>query len=457
MDFNKLNRGDLNNLQNQDLDFDKKAMWANLENRKERRPVFWWWGVGLGAALLLVGMFFYFNSDFEIKEKVSQVTDYQSNVVRDKMKNVEKEIENKELDLKSNFENGIASTKEKQITSNKKSAKFIDKEQLSRTQSAAEKQISEAPIFNSTNQNFEADSKKSTKIDTKKVVNQISKSTVSLSENSKFDSSQIALGLLPLLHNKKQFLEIGNNEKFDLKTIGNFKPKNFKKTNLLVSIFGGIGYQQRILATKGERINSEYLAARKNNETVLESWSAGLLIDKRINKKLQIGTGIELVQHNEKFLLKKYETNNIEAFTKEEIPSSFLNQNGFLTKTTENIYQNQIRLVNVPLSVSYLMETKNIRLTPTASVVFNLTQASMGHIENVQGEVTDMTPFFKSNIGLAYRFGCRIYYPLNTRYLLFANPQFEINPSDVSQSIGPISQKRNVLRLDIGVSTQIGF
>ena len=42
MNFNKLNRGDLNNLQNQDLDFDKEVMWSNFEQQKKKRPILWW-------------------------------------------------------------------------------------------------------------------------------------------------------------------------------------------------------------------------------------------------------------------------------------------------------------------------------------------------------------------------------------------------------------------------------
>lgn len=63
-----------------------------------------------------------------------------------------------------------------------------------------------------------------------------------------------------------------------------------------------------------------------------ESWAAGILIDKKIGKNLLIGTGLELVQHNEQLTLFEYKTENINAFPQDEVPADLRNQNGFLTK-----------------------------------------------------------------------------------------------------------------------------
>jgi len=52
-----------------------------------------------------------------------------------------------------------------------------------------------------------------------------------------------------------------------------------------------------------------------------------------------------------------------------------------------------------------MFNSKNIRFAPTGSLVFNVSQKSNGHIEIEEGNVDDLQHYFKSKVGLAYRFG----------------------------------------------------
>ena len=167
---------------------------------------------------------------------------------------------------------------------------------------------------------------------------------------------------------------------------------------------------------------------------------------------MMIGSGIEYIQHNERLTLTESQTDNIETFEQSDVPNEFLSQEGFLTKNTSFIYQNQHRLFNIPVNISWLLKSNKIRLAPTVGLVINVLQKSTGEIENREGIATDLNPHFKTNVGLAYRLGCKFLYPLNSRVSLYANPQFELNTSELSTIQNPISQRRNFVKLDIGIS-----
>ena len=447
MDFNKLNRGDLNNLQNQDLDFDKGAMWANLENRKERRPVFGWMLMFAGVGLALLGSAFFFFENGDANDFSTQIVDNQSiekveteNISlsdNEKIELVEQEIEQTTIKTEKKLSSNHPSVKESENgfepkNKSETNSTFIKKELINTRDESLNFQPTQSSIEELKNASIEIQN---------------------LTENKNRDLEN--LDLAESIELKQAFLNVEKKEEFDLPKTVFSKGKKSKSFDLLITPFAGIGYQFQTLKTKGELQNPEYFNARKANEKQFESWSFGFLVDKKITKNLMLGTGIEFVQHNEQLMLVESQTDNIEAFTQGEVPSEFLGREGFLTKEISTIYQNQHRLINVPLNVSWMLNFKKVRFAPTTSLVFNISQKLNGHIQNEAGMTDDLSPYFKSKIGLAYRFGCRVYYPINPRFILFANPQFELNPNDVSNELNPILQKRNTLRLDIGISTKI--
>ena len=449
MDFNKLNRGDLNNLQNQDLDFDKEAMWSNLENRKKKRPFFWWMSIGSGIGLILLGAtYFYFSQETAFK-KPSQIVDNQ--YIEETKVTETKLSENSKIELVEEEAEQLNVKNENELLSNHST------EIKSKIDSDHKNKAEENFTFTSkdnfeTGNNYQIQTNRLQKPESKIFSNEIIRNS---KINEKINSEKIDLA--EAIDFKKAILKIEIDKDLELPKTVSSKLKRSKPHSLLITPFAGVGYQFRSLEMKEGQRNSEQLTRKKSNEKPHESWSFGLLIDKKLGNHLMLGTGFEFLQHNEQLTLYEYETNNIEGFAFVEIPDEFMGQEGFLTKKTSFIYQNQYRLLNVPVSISWLLHSKKLRLAPTASLIFNINQKSIGHIEIEEGVATDVAPFLKSQVGLAYRFGCRMYYPLNNGLMLFANPQFEINPSDISQSLNPISQKRNLVKIDIGVTKQFKY
>ena len=169
-----------------------------------------------------------------------------------------------------------------------------------------------------------------------------------------------------------------------------------------------------------------------------------------------IGTGLEYIQHNEQLTITSSETANISTLNSEAIPLEFASREGFLTTTTFEKYQTRHRLINVPLTFSWLLQTKNLTLAPSAGIVVNIGQISTGY--TLLGPDTTAEVIFNPRVGLGYRLGGKIFYQMNNRTSLFAFPQFEYNPSNIvyTSERNSITQRRNFAKVDVGISIRIG-
>ena len=284
MDLNNLERGQLHNLQNHEVDFDQDAMWKNIQQpKKKRKPVFWFWLGGFASILLaLLGLFI---SD---SNKIDSVIEYSNYLQSSSITAPKTILSQSEKENSSSLASTTNKVEPTNITTNKtkttetkifsKTPKNIDlTKQPNLNISTTEKKDLPNPnqiILLDSEKNISI--KKTKKESTKKDVSIENAQTSAEKEEEKTTNSTL-LNQLPSL--PLDFLEDPNTK------LGNPPPIiPIKKPRFTISAFAGIGYQFKKLELKNPEFNQAELDLRNNTESILETIALGLEIDKNIGK-----------------------------------------------------------------------------------------------------------------------------------------------------------------------------
>jgi len=445
MDLNNMERGGLGKLKKFESDFDENAVWQSIESKKKRKPVFWIWMSGALFIAAVIGGLYVLNFDENSTQNIdNQFVEKQvvsENETVDKEVGIEKEQIIENLSLES-VEERVTFSKEKiaaKSKSNVEQTSFSNQPEAIISDSELElfneqiKQKDEALKLNDFQKdaelNFPANSEKANpKIQTKSIesIQSLPFATTVIETETKFDS--------------------------DFKNLKDLPISIRKKNNLFVSVFSGIGYQIKSLNSKADFPNQEYIDLRNRHETVLESVTFGLDLDKKLTDRWFLGAGLEMVFHNEKLTISESRVEHIDDLAPEDVPADFEGQNGFLVRSKISEYHNQYRLLNAPIRLSYLIHFKKIRLLPEVGVVFNISQSAAGDIQNEEGIIMDLAPLYKTNVGVGYRGGCKFLVPIRNGFIVYAKSVFDFNPQNVATDDNLLIQKRSAIRLDLGLS-----
>ena len=213
------------------------------------------------------------------------------------------------------------------------------------------------------------------------------------------------------------------------------------------------------------------LEGRKETESSLESFTAGIFYSAATRKGLVLKTGLEYRQANEKFYLAYNTTeidhvNGILTVTVDDAGNTIGQTTGAktVTKTTEysNTAYNHYRFVNLPVGIGYRKSGKKSRWELSGGVDFNLLFRAEGTICN--SEIVP-TPFeygttmyentFRNTTGMgfwgAYGYDWRLTDQL--RWQLSANIQIPFHP--VSGPDYELVQRYINIGLQVGVVYQV--
>ncbi len=456
MDLNNLERGQLKGLQNQETDFDLDAMWKNIEPQtKKRRSFFWFWSGGGASLLLLFAGLFLYNSP-ATSTSIGDLTNETERLNLIEVETVNSAIEN----TKSIVTTSSPSQKTDKPLTSSKTKIAVSKKLKTDNQIKTKTPISNNSPSNSTKTAIKekvsfrnVETKKS--LDDLPLVNQKSAEIPSIPHTKKREkkantsdqkkeqktTTSTLLEKLPLL---SVFV------KKDLKAPPIITP--LKKPKFALSFFGGVGYQFKTLKLKDREFRPITLDLRNSSESVVGSFVFGMEIDRTINEQWSIGTGFELIVHSEKMLVENRTITNLDDLDRRQLPDFYIGREGYLIEVNDSTYFNHHRLLNVPIRVSYLFKYKKLRLMPEAGLVFNIFQKSGGHIKNSFDRTEELSTYFRKNIGASVRLGCKILIPTRSGFSIYARPSFEWNPNNVLAESQPIRQKRNLVRVDLGIS-----
>jgi len=228
--------------------------------------------------------------------------------------------------------------------------------------------------------------------------------------------------------------------------------KNAAGNKTYIEIYGGPDFALRSLSDTG---NSAYLQKRKESTKFASAFSAGLRYTRVFNNGMSIRTGINYSQINEKFT---FTQGNLVQVT------YIIDVNGDTTGsyiTTGTRYKttiNRFRTIDVPLLIGYEMGNGRIHTNINAGIIVNVYSWQKGEVLDASFKPVSITtgksnsPYqFKTNMGIGFMAGASVYYKLNEKAHLLAEPYFRYNLSPMSSDKLTFSQKYNTIGLRIGL------
>ena len=228
--------------------------------------------------------------------------------------------------------------------------------------------------------------------------------------------------------------------------------KNAAGNKTYIEVYGGPDMAFRSMSDTG---NSVYLQKRKESTTFSSAFSAGIRYTKVFNNGISIRTGINYSQINEKFT---YSEGNIVQVV--YIINNAGDTIGSYT-TTGSRYKttyNKFKTLDVPLVLGYELGNGNFHTNVNAGVIINAYSWQKGEVLDARLQPVDITtgksssPYqFKTNIGIGFIGSVSLYYKLNEKLHLMAEPYFRYNLTPASKEIITFKQKYNTAGLRLGL------
>lgn len=228
--------------------------------------------------------------------------------------------------------------------------------------------------------------------------------------------------------------------------------KNAAGNKTYVEVYGGPDYAFRSLSDTG---NSVYLQKRKESTKFSSAFSLGVRYTKVFSNGVSIRTGINYSQINEKFI---YSEGNIVQVV------YIINANGDTIgsyTTTGSRYKtthNKFRTIDVPLVLGYEMGNGKLHTNINAGVIVNAYSWQKGEVLDANLRPVNITTGkansqyqFKTNIGVGFIGSVSLYYKLNEKLHLMAEPYFRYNLTPASKEEITFKQKYNTAGLRLGL------
>ncbi|MEO6404697.1 MAG: hypothetical protein ABIY51_11215 [Ferruginibacter sp.] len=231
--------------------------------------------------------------------------------------------------------------------------------------------------------------------------------------------------------------------------------RNTSGNKKYIDFYAGPDYS---MATYSDTGNSNYKQLRQASTKSAIGFSAGIHYTKVFNNSMSIRTGLNYSQVNEKFTYKQ--GNYVQVVY-------IINNNGDTTgsysvtgtryKNSTNVY----RMADIPLVVGYEMGNDRLHANINAGVIINVHSWQKANVVDTSNNPIDVstgtnTPYsFKTNAGVGFIAGVSVYYKLNDKLHLMAEPYFRYNLSQANKTGITLKQKFNTAGVRLGVRLDI--
>ena len=229
--------------------------------------------------------------------------------------------------------------------------------------------------------------------------------------------------------------------------------RNAAGNKYYIEVYAGPDYAFKSFS---DTANSVLLQKRKESTSFRSAFSAGFRYTRVFNNGASIRAGVNYSQINEKF---SYVQSNIVQVTYITDPVTGDTTGTFLTrgsryKTTNNRYHT----IDIPLLLGF--ETGNGRLHANfnAGVVLNIYSWQKGESLDTSFRPVSITTGksaslyqYKTNIGAGFMGGISVYYKLNERLHLLAEPYWRYNFSPMNKEMLSLQEKFSTIGLRLGV------
>lgn len=228
--------------------------------------------------------------------------------------------------------------------------------------------------------------------------------------------------------------------------------KNAAGNKRYFEFYAGPDFGFRSLQDTG---NSAYLQKRRESTSFKSAFSAGVRYTRVFSNSMSVRAGINFSQINEKF---SYNQGNVVQVT------YIINANGDTVgsyTTTGSRYKttvNRYRTVDIPLTIGYEVGNGKLHANINAGAVVNLYSWQKGDVLDTAGNPVSITtgkgssPYqFKTNAGVGFIGAVSVYYKLNDKLHIMAEPYFRYNFTPMNKENITLKQKYQTAGLRLGV------
>ena len=205
--------------------------------------------------------------------------------------------------------------------------------------------------------------------------------------------------------------------------------------------------------------NSAYLEKRKSSTSYQSAYSAGARYTRVFNNGISIRGGINYSQVNEKFSFVQGNTVQV---------TYILNTNGDTVgsntirgtryKTTYNHYHT----IDAPILIGYEVGNGKLHINLNAGAVVNIYSWQKGDLLDTSFQPVNITTGkglsqyqYKTNIGIGFMGAVSVYYKLNGRLHLLAEPFLRYNFSPMSKDNFSLQEKFTTVGLRLGIRVDL--
>jgi hypothetical protein len=218
-----------------------------------------------------------------------------------------------------------------------------------------------------------------------------------------------------------------------------------------IEVYGSSDYSFRSISDT----SNSYAQQRKSTVKSALGYSAGVRYTKVFKNGMSFRTGINYSQINETFTyVQGHITRNV-----------YITDNAGDTTGTYSVsgtqYQkstNKFRSIDIPLMAGYEAGNGRLHTDLNAGVMVNLSSRETGSVIDKNGDPVDITTGkqksvyqFKTNTGISLAAAVSVYYKLNDRLHVLAEPYFRYGLSPVTQSDLSLKQKYHTAGLRLGL------
>jgi len=210
-----------------------------------------------------------------------------------------------------------------------------------------------------------------------------------------------------------------------------------------------------IFSSFSDPANAAYMRERKATVSPGFSYSAGVRYTKVFKNGMSIRTGVNYSQANERFkYVKGNVTHNIYITNPAGDTTGTYVERGTQYQQSTNKY----RSVDIPLVAGYELGNGKIHANVNAGVMINILSRQKGYVLDPSGTPVEISSgktnsvySYKTNAGVSFLGAVSVYYKLNDKFHLLAEPYLRYGLSSVTKTDISLKQKNHTAGLRVGL------
>jgi hypothetical protein len=218
-----------------------------------------------------------------------------------------------------------------------------------------------------------------------------------------------------------------------------------------IEIYGGPDYIFKSYTDTG----NTYIAQRKASTGIHYAFSAGVRYTKVLGSGISFRTGINYSQINERFIA--FNGFVLERFVQvNSIGDTIANYTTATVqyKKSTNVY----RTIDIPIQAGFEFGNGRLHTNLSAGALVNISSKQTGNAVDPSGNVIDLSSTkasskyqYKSNVGVSFLGSVSIYYKLNEKLHIMAEPFIRYSLSPMTKSEITFTQKFHTVGLRFGL------